>query len=91
MFWDVTRCSPIEVHRSFEVTYGLNLEGKRSEVPTLSLKDAAVYLAETSVNFYRLYGVASQKKVFFIYSFVHDSVYLDPIFMNVIKILYLKN
>jgi hypothetical protein len=56
MFWDVTQCSPMEVHRSFEVTYGLNPEGGRlseADNQRLALKMQAVYTSATSVNFYR--------------------------------------
>jgi hypothetical protein len=75
MFWDVTRCSLIELHRRFGVTYGLSLVGRRAsktKYQYLALKTQAVYSSEMAVNFYRTIGrLISEESVlnFFMYSY----------------------
>jgi hypothetical protein len=40
-FWNVTPCSPIDVHRRFEGIYCLYLQGKRVSQGKTSLKKAS--------------------------------------------------
>jgi hypothetical protein len=78
MFWDVTRCSPIEVHRRFGVACGLNLEGRRAsekKYQHLAVNIQAVYSSETSVNFYlTIWCRVSEESI--LHLFVYSCIYI---------------
>jgi hypothetical protein len=79
IFWNVTPCSPVEVHGLFTATYCLHLQGRRVSnkqkrkqktklVAYLSfssaLNEEAASYSETSANLYTLLHGVKSKKIF---------------------------
>jgi hypothetical protein len=65
IFWDMTPCNPLSFNRRFGRTYRLHLQGQRNRFSKTSKQAGATCLLAGLLQLNGLYGVLSQKMIFF--------------------------